>query len=664
MKRFIVLGLFAALIMVVVSPSAVAQVENDLSPNPEPVEEQLSDSSIRSVREIFNLATDSEAIRQADDQSSEEGDAYLGVPLTASEARHVESILDTESKLGEYHDEIESGLSDAFAGVWVDRSTGGVEVLVAGERDASQVVKQYLPDKEVTVRQVSRSYDELRAVSGQITTDYGGAGGDKMRDLGIVSVGRMPSENKVVVGIDGDVEKARTELEARYGDAVMIDERDITPVSRSAGAPWKAGKQIRWSGSDPHPYYHCTGSYGIKKGSQRYVVTAAHCNNASNFTMPTPWNVAGTVLGSMTVADASTDSALIAVSSTWESTNCVYISSDLCSPMHIYRDARVGNSVCYSGATSEFGCSTVAIEQDFVVDDRKYDMILFDSLEAYNSTGVCQGDSGAPVFSSLGLWGYDVGHWGRGSISYTSDECGPGYWGFSPWSNIQRQHDFVGGCAGNWADNVGCTSPAPAFTDISANHPDYVGIKWAKDNGYLDNSGSTFAPKNSIHRWRAIQWMWRAAGSPTGYSNPGYTDVSPAASYKDAAWWAYHEGIDVGSCSGGSPCFLPALHMTRGQWAKALHEAADAPYATISPVPVPEVPPCDLTSSSTYYRAAMWNMAERLVKAIPANFGCPGGPQITQRYNASTSTTRAVIATTLYELDRYCTIEAPGTCRF
>ena len=68
-------------------------------------------------------------------------------------------------------------------------------------------------------------------------------------------------------------------------------------------------------------------------------------------------------------------------------------------------------------------------------------------------------------------------------------------------------------------------SPAPTlaenpFTDC------YDAVLWAVENGIAKGtSAAAFSPDAACTRGQIVTFLYRAAGSPAGYANSGYTDV-------------------------------------------------------------------------------------------------------------------------------------------
>ncbi len=100
---------------------------------------------------------------------------------------------------------------------------------------------------------------------------------------------------------------------------------------------------------------------------------------------------------------------------------------------------------------------------------------------------------------------------------------------------------------------------APPFSDV-ADDPDadwrsYGAtcgeVAWLADagitNGYSDG---TFRPSTTLTRGAWITFLWRLAGSPTGYPDPGFSDVPPSLLFHPAVSWAKATGVANGYADG------------------------------------------------------------------------------------------------------------------
>ncbi|MCI8677675.1 MAG: S-layer homology domain-containing protein [Lawsonibacter sp.] len=120
-----------------------------------------------------------------------------------------------------------------------------------------------------------------------------------------------------------------------------------------------------------------------------------------------------------------------------------------------------------------------------------------------------------------------------------------------------------------WRAN-GSPEPTAAnpFTDIKTTDYFYKAALWAAQKGLV--SGSTFGANTDCTRAMTMEYMWKAAGSPTPAGKADFTDVPASADYAQAVAWAVENEITSGT---GGNNFSPAATCTRGQIVTFLHRA-------------------------------------------------------------------------------------------
>ena len=121
---------------------------------------------------------------------------------------------------------------------------------------------------------------------------------------------------------------------------------------------------------------------------------------------------------------------------------------------------------------------------------------------------------------------------------------------------------------------AGCPAPALAenpFTDVKPSDYCYDAVLWAVQTGVAKGtSASTFSPDAPCTRGQIVTFLYRAAGSPTGYANSGYTDV-PETSYCAApVAWAVALRVTSGT---SALTFSPDALCTRAQIVTFLYRA-------------------------------------------------------------------------------------------
>ena len=131
------------------------------------------------------------------------------------------------------------------------------------------------------------------------------------------------------------------------------------------------------------------------------------------------------------------------------------------------------------------------------------------------------------------------------------------------------------------------------FSDVPGGAYYNAAVRWAVKNGIASGTDAKhFSPDAACTRAQAVTFLWRAAGSPapTLAENP-FTDVKPSDYCYDAVLWAVETGIAKGT---GAAAFSPDAPCTRGQIVTFLYRAAGSPagYANSGYTDVPETSYC------------------------------------------------------------------------
>ena len=131
------------------------------------------------------------------------------------------------------------------------------------------------------------------------------------------------------------------------------------------------------------------------------------------------------------------------------------------------------------------------------------------------------------------------------------------------------------------------------FSDVPGGAYYNAAVRWAVKNGIASGTDAKhFSPDAACTRAQAVTFLWRAAGSPapTLAENP-FTDVKPSDYCYDAVLWAVETGIAKGT---GASTFSPDAACTRGQIVTFLYRAAGSPagYANSGYTDVPETSYC------------------------------------------------------------------------
>lgn len=121
---------------------------------------------------------------------------------------------------------------------------------------------------------------------------------------------------------------------------------------------------------------------------------------------------------------------------------------------------------------------------------------------------------------------------------------------------------------------AGCPAPALAenpFADVKSTDYCYDAVLWAVQTGVAKGtSRTTFSPDAPCTRGQIVTFLYRAAGSPSGYANSGYVDV-PETSYCAApVAWAVALRVTSGT---SAITFSPDALCTRAQIVTFLYRA-------------------------------------------------------------------------------------------
>lgn len=131
------------------------------------------------------------------------------------------------------------------------------------------------------------------------------------------------------------------------------------------------------------------------------------------------------------------------------------------------------------------------------------------------------------------------------------------------------------------------------FSDVAGGAYYNEAVRWAVKNGIASGTDAKhFSPDAACTRGQAVTFLWRAAGcpAPTLAENP-FADVKPTDYCYDAVLWAVQTGVAKGT---SRTTFSPDAPCTRGQIVTFLYRAAGSPsgYANSGYVDVPETSYC------------------------------------------------------------------------
>ena len=188
------------------------------------------------------------------------------------------------------------------------------------------------------------------------------------------------------------------------------------------------------------------------------------------------------------------------------------------------------------------------------------------------------------------------------------------------------------------AASSGSTTPANGtvggFSDVHQSDYFADSVLWAVQNRIAyGTSSSRFSPDQPCTRAQVVTFLWRAAGSPTGYGSASGTfrDVERGSYYDSAVAWAVSRRITNGTAGNQ---FSPDAVCTRAEAVTFLWRYAGSPFAFTN------TRFRDVSSSSYYAQAVAWAVNRGITNGTGTNTFSPNG-----------SCTRAEFVTFLYRLN-------------
>ena len=123
-----------------------------------------------------------------------------------------------------------------------------------------------------------------------------------------------------------------------------------------------------------------------------------------------------------------------------------------------------------------------------------------------------------------------------------------------------------------WAakDKPTCETTVSPFTDVKIKKWYAKAILWAVENGITVGTGNNkFSPDKTCNRAEMLTFLYAALGKPSSTAENPYSDVSNSAWYKNAAIWAYENGIEQGD----NGCFRYNTPCTRASTVLYIYRA-------------------------------------------------------------------------------------------
>ena len=183
------------------------------------------------------------------------------------------------------------------------------------------------------------------------------------------------------------------------------------------------------------------------------------------------------------------------------------------------------------------------------------------------------------------------------------------------------------------ASSGGSGGTVGGFADVHAGDYFADSVLWAVQNRITSGtSGTAFSPYQPCTRAQVVTFLWRAAGSPSGYGSGSSTfrDVARGSYYDSAVAWAVSRRITNGTAGDR---FSPDAVCTRADAVTFLWRYSGSPF-TFTTSRFRDVP-----SGSYYAQAVAWAVNNGISTGTGTNTFSPNNP-----------CTRAEFVTFLYRL--------------
>jgi hypothetical protein len=369
-------------------------------------------SAAQKFRDTFGLRADIDFVRGLATQAATEP---WPVPLTAAENAEMGRRVAIQNGMAPLH-AFGAANPDAFGGVWIDQSAGGVvEVQLIGDLNAHAATVHARAPQAAQVRlvEVDNTFAELTALTDTLDKDR-----DYLASLGTEAFEIIPDvrTNRVQLGLSVASEQIQAALDQRYGAGLVstfvADLATLTACnSRNdcIGPPLRGGINTNWG---------CTTGFMAREDSVNRFMTAGHCANIGS-----TWTHNGGDIGTMRDDEyfngSEADAATVGNISATYMSNYVYY-TNTSSTLVLSKEGNnvdtVGQTVCMSGRVSLFTCGEL-YAKGFSI-SYGGGVTIYDQRSAtYN---VATGDSGAPVLAANKAMGIQSGvnTAGRGIYSH------------------------------------------------------------------------------------------------------------------------------------------------------------------------------------------------------------------------------------------------------
>lgn len=292
--------------------------------------------------------------------------------------------------------------SGTYGGAYLDRNSGALRVMVTRMPQLPKLDPQ--TDAPVELVPVRYSLEYLERRMAEVF-----AAADQLSDADsrIVTIDANETKNSLEVGVDGPITSTLRDRIARYAPDTPLELVPGPPSDSGSGespdlalsrvdddVEWSSGTHI-WNSFTGQP---CSSGPGVKIGSARYMVTAAHCaSGTGQMIQQGHVNVLGTLQTVGTVANrpASNLDAMLVNATTGPTMFRSWYSFVAVSSLPW--ESLTGQTVCTGGAYSGERCNIKVYGTNFCdKDQNKCGLTL--AIREDGGIAAGKGDSGGPVY--------------------------------------------------------------------------------------------------------------------------------------------------------------------------------------------------------------------------------------------------------------------------
>jgi streptogrisin C len=335
--------------------------------------------------------------------------AALQRDLGLSEAE-LERMLASQASAVALDEQLQETLGDGYAGSWFDHRTGRLTVAVTDQGGAALA-----RDAGADTQLVSRGEQELNEIKTELDQL---AVGRAAAVAGVIAWAVDPRSNQVVVTVRTGETGAAGALVDRYGDAVRIEESDISPSLTHH--PWL-------DGGIPYDVFDsggCSVGFNVINNSTRasYFMTAGHCHAAGDLAMSNHSGFFGfkfPLIGTVETSFFPTfDDALVNVDpNNWNQGPWVWTYPGIIT-INGWVDPLVGSTICKSGRTTQVTCGVITLKNESVT----FPQGTVQSLTRHNAC-VERGDSGGSNYTNQAPGVLAVGTTTGASLTIPQGRC-------------------------------------------------------------------------------------------------------------------------------------------------------------------------------------------------------------------------------------------------